>query len=349
MKAEVRGIRRGGDRRSRLAPALRYALVPVSILGLTLQFVLPAPTASYQLLPDTSFRWTPEIRPIPYFVANRPDNHMTVSKVVAETRASFDTWERPPEIGLSFSYGGLTNLQPFEFFDSTNTIGFTPTARMVELGLSRTALAVTGWLTISGSGNIAESDIVVNPGYSWTDTPARGGWDFRSMMVHEVGHFLGLGHSNVGRVNGDRLLAGSSIMWPFSFGEGETTGRTLTDDDIAGASVLYPGPAAAEGRIHGRVHRVTGQGVSFAHVTAYEPLRNHLVGGWASRGGRYEIRGLVPGRYVLRVNPIPEDHGAADYFFESSQVETNFRVTIHPRLVVVPRSGSAEVDIEVLQ
>ncbi len=318
-------------------------------IAAVLAFVLPGPAAPYQLLPDTTFRWMAESLPIPYFVANRADNHMSVSKVVAETRAAFEIWERPAEIGISFSYRGLTNLQPFDFFDDTNTIGFTPTARMVELGLSRTALAVTGWLTISGVGNIAESDIVVNPGYSWTDTPARGGWDFRSMMVHEAGHFLGLGHSNVGRVRGERLLAGSSIMWPFSFGEGATTGRALTADDIAGASVLYPGPGAAEGRIHGRVLRASGQPVSRAHVTAYEPLRNHLVGSWASSGGEYEIRGLLPGRYVLRVNPLPEDHGASDYFFREAEVQTDFRVTIHPRLVVVPRSGSVEADLEVLQ
>lgn len=333
----------------RHTPFAHSPFARASAVVAALAFVLPGPAASYQLLPDTSFRWAAESFPIPYFVANRGDNHMTVSKVVAETRAGFETWERPPEIGISFSYRGLTNLQPFEFFDGTNTIGFTPTERMVELGLSRTALAVTSWLTISGVGNIAESDIVVNPGYSWTDTPASGGWDFRSMMVHEAGHFLGLGHSNVGRVRGERLLAGSSIMWPFSFGRGETTGRTLTADDIAGASVLYPGPEAAEGRIHGRVLRASGQTVPRAHVTAYEPLRNHLVGGWASPAGEYEIRGLLPGRYVLRVNPLPEDHGAADYFFPESEVRTDFRVTIHPRLVVVPRSGSVEADIEVLE
>lgn len=338
-------------RRTRFArfPFARGPLARSSAIVAALAFVLPGPAASYQLLPDTSFRWAAESLPIPYFVANRADNHMTVPKVVAETRASFETWENPPEIGISFSYRGLTNLQPFDFFDNTNTIGFTPTERMVELGLSRTALAVTSWLTISGAGNIAESDIVVNPGYSWTDTPARGGWDFRSMMVHEAGHFLGLGHSNVGRVRGERLLAGSSIMWPFSFGRGETIGRVLTADDIAGASVLYPGAAAAEGRIRGRVLRASGQPVPRAHVTAYEPLRNHLVGAWASPAGEYEIRGLLPGRYVLRVNPLPEDHGASDYFFRESEVRTDFRVTIHPRLVVVPRSGSAEADIEVLQ
>lgn len=318
-------------------------------LGLAFPFGVPAPASGYQFLPDEAFRWPEDRRPIPYWVVNRGDNHMTVSKVVTETRAAFSTWEAPDEIGITFSYRGLTNQEPFEFLDDTNAVGYTPTSRMVELGLSRTALAVTSWLTQVETGEIVESDIAVNPGYSWNDDPVRGGWDFRSMMVHEAGHFLGLGHSNVGRAEDGALLTGSAIMWPFSFGEGRTTGRTLTADDIAGASVLYPGPAANAARIRGRVLRPSGLGVSFAHVTAFEPVRNHLVGAWADIGGNFEIRGIPPGRYLLRVNPLPEEHSAADYFLRESEVETDFRVTILPRLVAVPANGSVEADIEVLR
>lgn len=337
----------GARRRSR-GPAGAPAVLALS-LGLAFPFGIPAPAPAYQFLPDEAFRWPEELRPVPFWVANRGDNQMTVFKVVTETRAAFAAWERPDEVGIEFLYRGLTNLEPFEFLDDTNTVGYTPTSRMVELGLSRTALAVTGWLTQVETGEIAESDIAVNPGYSWNDNPVRGGWDFRSMMVHEVGHFLGLGHSNVGRAADGELLTGSAIMWPFSFGEGKTTGRTLTADDIAGASVLYPGPAAEGALIRGRVLRPSGLGVSFAHVTAFEPVRNHLVGAWADIGGNFEIRGIPPGRYLLRVNPLPEEHSAADYFLRESEVETDFRVTILPRLVAVPADGAVEADIEVLR
>ena len=330
--------------RDRAAAAPPFVVALVAALGIPLG--VPPSASGYQLLEGTGFTW-PSDRPARYWVTDRAGGGLSVDQIVAETRAAFDTWEAPPEIGLSFSYQGRTGQLPFHFFDVTNTVGLATPEHRSALGISETTLAVTSWLTDYRTGALIESDILVNPAFHWTDTPEQGGWDYRSVIVHESGHFLGLGHSNVGREGGDGILPGTAVMWPFSFGPGTSGGRTLTDDDIAGASVLYPGPAAHGGRIRGAVVRANGEPVSFAHVVAYEPSRDHLVGAWGDADGRYEIGGLPGGRYVLRVNPLPDEHAPRHYFFEEQQVDADFRTTVLPRLVVVPAGGVTEVNIEV--
>ncbi|MCY4626067.1 MAG: hypothetical protein OXE58_00690 [Acidobacteria bacterium] len=327
-------------------PARWQARALVVVLGVSVGIPI---ASGYQLVRGRSFVWPSEQRPVPYWVANVPDNWMTVDQVVAETRAAFDTWAAPEQVGVSFSYQGKTNLRPFDFFDRTNTVGFSTREHMAELGLSEVTLAVTSWLADMETGAIAEADILVNPAYTWTDIPDSGFWDYRTSLIHEAGHFMGLGHSGVGRQSAVGLAAGSAVMWPYTFGRGNSLGRTLTADDITGASVLYPSASTPSGQIYGEVRHASGEAVAYAHVVAYEPLVDLTVGAWADGEGNYEIAGLPDGVYVLRANPIPANHSDGAYFFPFGRVARNFSATVHPRLVVISGAGATEARIEVGQ
>ena len=328
------------------APSSRW-LAGTVVLAVAMSLATP-PVSGYQLVRGPDFVWAPELRPVGYWVANTGNYWLTVDEVVTETRAAFDTWQEPEHMGLSFSYRGKTNQRPFDFFDATNTVGFSTRERMSQLGLSEVTLAVTSWLSVIGRDVIAEADILVNPAYNWTNVLDSGHWDLRTTLVHEAGHFLGLGHSGVGRVGDGGLVAGSSVMWPYTFGRGSSLGRTLTADDVTGAAVLYPGPDAPTGRIHGIVHRASGELVRYAHVVAYDPIRDHTVGGWADGEGNFEIAGLPDGQYLLRVNPIPSHHSDGAYFFPYGRTDRDFRVTVLARLVVVSGGQATEINIEVL-
>jgi hypothetical protein len=108
-------------------------------------------------------------------------------------------------------------------------------------------------------------------------------------------------------------------MYPFSFGPGSVLGRTLTVDDETGASVLYPAGAFLQrtGRLSGRVTK-SGTGVGFAHVVGFNPFTGETVGAFANEEGAYEIRGLKPGPYVVRVNPITDPTSPGDFGFPDS-------------------------------
>ncbi len=67
--------------------------------------------------------------------------------------------------------------------------------------------------------------------HTWVIGAVAGGFDIETVGLHEIGHLLGLGHTNV---NG-------SVMFPFV--SSNFTLRALQPDDLAGIRALYPSQA----------------------------------------------------------------------------------------------------------
>ncbi|KAF7134308.1 hypothetical protein RHSIM_Rhsim08G0059700 [Rhododendron simsii] len=65
-----------------------------------------------------------------------------------------------------------------------------------------------------------------NGDYSFTVNPVAGSFHLETVALHEIGHLLGLAHSNVQE----------AIMWP---GIPAATIKGLNDDDIQGIKTLY--------------------------------------------------------------------------------------------------------------
>jgi hypothetical protein len=193
-------------------------------------------------------------------------------------------------------------------------------------------LGATNWIFFTFTGEIAESDIFFNSYYPWSvsESGTPGHFDFQSVVTHESGHFLGLGHSHTGIMEtGDsrrRLVEGSAIMYPFAYPVGSTLGRTPMEDDIAGISALYPTPEfnASTGTLTGSVTK-NGQGVFGAYINAFNPFTGELVGIFTDPNGNFYLPGLRAGPYVLRVNPIGDPTAPEDFGFPENEVDMDFR------------------------
>jgi hypothetical protein len=94
------------------------------------------------------------------------------------------------------------------------------------------AATLTGYYTtLSGDDRINDADIYTNtaqPLYSSREAGCSGEYDVDGIMAHEVGHVIGIGHSNV---------AGAT-MYP-TVSACNTGNRSLAADDFAARDDLY--------------------------------------------------------------------------------------------------------------
>jgi hypothetical protein len=269
-----------------------------------------------------------------------------VTEVDGVIRESFQAWAQVSGSGLTLAAlgplmlvtGGTNNCTTG---DGVNSICFAQPASFASGVLAFTevlAADVVGQTAGAKSatfvGQILDADTLLNPAIPFATPGALAAnpkaYDLESVLIHELGHFLGFSHSLVLR----------AMMNPFAPPVGTFTGdrpnvnapdAPLSDDDRAGLRVLYPG-SQTFGVIRGRILPAnplslanlpatsagqTVTGYYGTHVVAVDADTGQVTAGTLGGyfcdaamdtsifDGSYEIGGLPLGhRYKVYVEPL---------------------------------------------
>jgi hypothetical protein len=253
-------------------------------------------------------------------VVDATNADISIATALATVQASAETWENVDTSYFTvdpidyFANTGST-VQPVLAIDGQNSVFFDGTgANFPSAGV----IAFVRSIVDTDTGETIDADLVFNDfAYFTGPAPAPAGQsliDLQSVVTHEFGHFFGLDHTSVGQ----------STMIPFIIAG--TAQRSLELDDRAGLSTIYPESVArglspggvdfraTTGRIAGTVvSGYTGAAIFGAHVEAINiaaPTTANTISAISGEltlrngQGEFEIHGLPPGNYAVRIVPL---------------------------------------------
>ena len=156
----------------------------------------------------------------PYRINPTNNNGLSAGSILGAVQSAAATWSNVPTADFEFHYGGTTSATDGGYNGANEIV-------WKDEGHSITLATAYWWFY---PGIIVEADIVFNDYHNWSTSG--GGYDIETVALHELGHWLSLGHDS----------NPSAVMY-YAYGG---VRRSLHASDIAGISYIYPSDSPSD-------------------------------------------------------------------------------------------------------
>ncbi len=244
----------------------------------------------------------PQTLAIRFRLGQQGSGHGDTAAELAAVRAAFGQWQAVPGTRIRFEEAGLVDNASVVVNDTRNTVTW---ASGSSPYLNSGASARTTVVTVGA--DLVEADIVINSDKPWFadyNHPQDNILFLESVVMHEIGHLLGLLHSPLG---------GATLFWMVPPGLNSAAG--LSADEISFARSIYGATATATavGAVKGRVLKA-GKAVFGAMVVAEDAKGVVQAGTVSNEQGQYQLPGLPPGSYQVRALSLDPRGTSSDEF-----------------------------------
>lgn len=229
------------------------------------------------------------------------------SDVLGALDRALASWSRVANVTFVQTSSKAQSVSPTTGGDGVNLITIAGTTENLALFGDGKTTARTRVFFDPATSEISEADIVINPfPYSANGAPllfstdgTPGTYDLESTLAHEIGHLLGLSHS---QVIGATMQASQALNGTYDLPA--TTERALSDADQVAVRSLYGGGGKV-GSIEGRIqNNIDGNllPAAAAHVWIEDIYTGKVMAGaLTAASGRFSLNSVPPGVYRAMV------------------------------------------------
>ncbi|MBX3290689.1 MAG: matrixin family metalloprotease [Acidobacteria bacterium] len=284
---------------------------------------------------STEIRWTRRVIRVAVSnsLSDTAPNIKKGSNVTEAVKRSLATWEN--ELGVRFQVvsSDAANVSPTgNSGDGISLITAAPTAENLQIfGENAQHLPAMTRIFFDRRGRITEADIVLNPIFQFSTDGTFGTYDLESVLVHEIGHLLGLDHPPI-----SAGVMSSQVARNGLYGVEQLSGRQLSFADVAQLRSIYGSTSRYEeccGEIRGKVTRE--ERTANDDIIWLEDAETGRIAGSALVGdrGQFSVKGLSSGLYSIYLRTTGDDGSVTDEFIETIELATgeSFSMDVAPQ------------------